>query len=97
MIPNAEAEIVRLFHGERWSVGTIASQLGVHHTTVQRWTRSVWNRRSWRLGRRWRTRTYRPSSSNSRNTRVYGRADFLPVNFTGIPRILVPVNIQDSL
>lgn len=31
-----EAEIVRLHHGERWPVGTIAAQLGVHHTTVQR-------------------------------------------------------------
>jgi transposase len=37
MIPkDTEAEIVRLFHGEKWPVGTIASQLGVHHTTVQR-------------------------------------------------------------
>ena len=37
MIPkDTEAEIVRLFHGERWPVGTIALQLGVHHTTVQR-------------------------------------------------------------
>jgi transposase len=33
---ETEAEIVRLFHGERWPVGTIAGQLGVHHTTVQR-------------------------------------------------------------
>lgn len=37
MIPkDTEAEIVRLYHGEKWPVGTIASQLGVHHTTVQR-------------------------------------------------------------
>jgi transposase len=37
MIPKeTEAEIVRLFHGEKWPVGTIATQLGVHHTTVQR-------------------------------------------------------------
>lgn len=33
---ETEAEIVRLFHGERWPIGTIASQLGLHHTTVQR-------------------------------------------------------------
>lgn len=33
---ETEAEIVRLFHGERWPIGTIAVQLGVHHTTVQR-------------------------------------------------------------
>jgi transposase len=31
-----EAEIVRLYHGERWPIGTIASQLELHHTTVQR-------------------------------------------------------------
>jgi transposase len=33
---KAEAEILRLFHAEKWLVGTIADQLGVHHTTVQR-------------------------------------------------------------
>ncbi|KYF98726.1 transposase [Sorangium cellulosum] len=31
-----EAEILRLYHGEKWPVGTIAGQLGLHHTTVQR-------------------------------------------------------------
>lgn len=31
-----EAEILRLHHAEKWLVGTIAKQLGVHHTTVQR-------------------------------------------------------------
>ena len=31
-----EAEIVRLYHGEKWPIGTIAGQLGLHHTTVQR-------------------------------------------------------------
>jgi hypothetical protein len=37
MIPKeAEAEIVRLYHGEKWPIGTIAAQLGLHHTTVQR-------------------------------------------------------------
>jgi IS30 family transposase len=25
-----------VFHAEKWPVGTIAHQLGVHHTTVQR-------------------------------------------------------------
>ncbi len=30
------SEILRLFHAERWRVGTIASQLGVHHSTVRR-------------------------------------------------------------
>jgi transposase len=33
---ETEAEVVRLYHGERWPIGTIASQLGLHHTTVQR-------------------------------------------------------------
>lgn len=37
MIPaELEAEILRLYHAEQWPVGTIAAQLGVHHTTVQR-------------------------------------------------------------
>jgi len=31
-----EAQVLRLFHAEKWRVGTIASQLGIHHTTVQR-------------------------------------------------------------
>jgi len=31
-----EAEILRLHHAEKWPVGTIATQLGVHHTVVRR-------------------------------------------------------------
>ncbi len=31
-----EAEILRLYHAEKWRVGTIAAELGMHHTTVQR-------------------------------------------------------------
>jgi transposase len=34
--PETEAEILRLYHAEKWKVGTIAAQLGVHHTTVRR-------------------------------------------------------------
>ena len=34
--PEVEAEILRLHHAEKWPVGTIASQLGVHHSTVRR-------------------------------------------------------------
>ena len=30
------AEIVRLHHGEHWPIGTIATQLGLHHSTVRR-------------------------------------------------------------
>lgn len=31
-----EAEILRLYHAEKWRVGTIATQLGIHHSTVER-------------------------------------------------------------
>lgn len=30
------AQILRYYHVERWTVGTIARQLGVHHSTVDR-------------------------------------------------------------
>jgi len=37
MIPKElEARILRLFHVEKWPVGSIAGQLGVHHSTVRR-------------------------------------------------------------
>ena len=31
-----EATILRLYHAEKWPVGTIARQLGLHHATVRR-------------------------------------------------------------
>jgi transposase len=31
-----QAEIVRLYHAEHWRIGTIAAQLGVHHSSVRR-------------------------------------------------------------
>lgn len=31
-----EAEILRLYHAEKWPIGTIATQLGLHHGTVRR-------------------------------------------------------------
>lgn len=34
--PELEAKILRYFHVEKWKVGTIAVQLGVHHGTVDR-------------------------------------------------------------
>lgn len=34
--PELEAKILRYFHVEKWRVGTIAEQLGVHHATVDR-------------------------------------------------------------
>ncbi len=34
--PATAAEILRLFHAEHWPVGTIASQLSLHHSVVRR-------------------------------------------------------------
>jgi transposase len=34
--PDIEAEIRRLYHAEHWKIGTIAAQLGVHHSAVRR-------------------------------------------------------------
>lgn len=34
--PAVRAEILRLYHAEKWSNNTIASQLGIHHSTVNR-------------------------------------------------------------
>lgn len=34
--PELEAKILRLYHAEQWRIGTIAAQVGVHHTTVRR-------------------------------------------------------------
>lgn len=31
-----EAEVLRLHHAEKWPIGTIAAQLGLHHSTVKR-------------------------------------------------------------
>ena len=36
ILPKLEAEILRLYHAEKWRVGTIAGQLGVHHSVVRR-------------------------------------------------------------
>jgi transposase len=36
ILPEIEAEILRLYHAEKWRVGTIATQLGIHHSTVRR-------------------------------------------------------------
>jgi transposase len=36
ILPKLEAEILRLYHAEKWPVGTIAGQLGVHHSVVRR-------------------------------------------------------------
>jgi transposase len=34
--PERAAEILRLYHAEKWKPGTLARQLGVHHDTVRR-------------------------------------------------------------
>ncbi|KXW57225.1 IS21 family transposase [Ferrovum myxofaciens] len=34
--PELEAQILRYYHAERWLIGTIAAQLGIHHDTVAR-------------------------------------------------------------
>lgn len=34
--PAREAEVLRLYHAEKWPIGTIAAQLGLHHSTVRR-------------------------------------------------------------
>ena len=44
---ETESEILRLFHAEKWRVGTIAEQLGLHHTTVQRVVLSFSRQVSW--------------------------------------------------
>lgn len=36
MTPELEAMILRLHHAERWPPGTIAAQLGLHHSVVRR-------------------------------------------------------------
>jgi hypothetical protein len=30
--PDTEAQILRYYHAEKWTVGTIATQLHVHHS-----------------------------------------------------------------
>jgi transposase len=34
--PECEAKILRYYHVEKWRVGSISRQLGVHHTTIKR-------------------------------------------------------------
>ncbi len=33
---ETSTEILRLHHAEKWKIGTIADQLGLHHSTVRR-------------------------------------------------------------
>ena len=34
--PDVEAQILRYYHAEKWRIGTIATQLHVHHSVVRR-------------------------------------------------------------
>ena len=34
--PELESQILRHYHADRWRIGTIATQLGIHHGTVER-------------------------------------------------------------
>ena len=34
--PDIEAQILRYYHAEKWTLGTIAAQLHIHHSVVQR-------------------------------------------------------------
>ena len=36
LTPEIEARILRYYHAERWRVGTIATQFGLHRDTVAR-------------------------------------------------------------
>ena len=36
LTPETEAQILRYHHAERWPIGTIASQLGIHRDSVAR-------------------------------------------------------------
>ena len=34
--PDIEAQILRYYHAEKWTIGTISRQLRVHHDVVRR-------------------------------------------------------------
>ena len=34
--PDIEAQILRFYHAEKWTMGTIAHQLHIHHSVVRR-------------------------------------------------------------
>lgn len=36
LAPHRDAQILRLYHAEKWPIGTIARHLGIHHRTVRR-------------------------------------------------------------
>ena len=69
--PETVAQIRHLFHAEHWKIGTIATQLGVHHDTV---------RRALQTDRFHRDRTVRP-------TLVDPYTDFIRETLSRYPRL----------
>jgi len=70
--PELEAQILRLYHVERWRVGTIALQLGVHHATVSRVI----------------ARDGLPKPERSRPSRVDAYVPFIQETLTKYPRLV---------
>jgi hypothetical protein len=67
--PEIEAQILRLHHVEKWPVGTIAHQLSIHHSVVDRVLTEAGIPKAALARPSWRTRTCRSSSRRSRSTR----------------------------
>ena len=49
---KTRAEVLRLYYAEKWRIGTIAGQLGVHHNTVDRVLTDAGEPRQYRRRRR---------------------------------------------
>src|SRR4051794_41960142 len=50
MPPDIEAQILRYYHAEKWTAGTIARQLHVHHSVVRRGVAQAGPPRDWGAG-----------------------------------------------
>ena len=72
LTPEVEAEVVRLYHAERWPRGTIARQLGIHHTTVSRVLRQ---------------RGLLPGPAVQRKTKLDPYIPFIKETFTKYPKL----------
>ena len=78
MPPDIAAQILRYYHAEKWTVGTIARQLHVHHSVVRRVLAQAGlhdgfvfrAHRSITSPEAFAKRTFRPSSSILKPTRV---------------------------
>ena len=58
--PDIEAQILRFYHAEKWTIGTIATQLHVHHSVVRRVIAQAGLPRPGRPPRRSKIDTYLP-------------------------------------